>query len=51
VQLYTALIYGGTAVVTQIKRELAALLARDGLTLEQAVGRDAAHDPAAAGRK
>jgi len=50
-QLYTALIYGGTAVVTQIKRELAALLARDGLTLEQAVGRDAASDPAAAGRK
>jgi dihydroorotate dehydrogenase len=49
-QLYTALIYGGTAIVTQIKRELAALLARDGLTLEQAVGRDA-HTPAAAGRK
>jgi dihydroorotate dehydrogenase len=40
-QLYTALIYGGTAVVTQIKTELAALLARDGLSLEQAVGRDA----------
>lgn len=30
VQLYTALIYGGTALVTRIKRELAALLRRDG---------------------
>jgi dihydroorotate dehydrogenase len=30
VQLYTALIYGGTALVTTIKRELAALLRRDG---------------------
>jgi dihydroorotate dehydrogenase len=39
-QLYTALIYGGTAVVTQIKTELAALLARDGLSLPQAIGRD-----------
>ncbi len=32
VQLYTALIYGGTAVVTRIGRELAALLRRDGFT-------------------
>jgi dihydroorotate dehydrogenase len=30
VQLYTGLIYGGTAVVTRIKRELAALVRRDG---------------------
>ncbi|HYW52573.1 MAG TPA: quinone-dependent dihydroorotate dehydrogenase, partial [Dongiaceae bacterium] len=30
VQLYTGLIYGGTALVTRIKRELAALLKRDG---------------------
>jgi dihydroorotate dehydrogenase len=30
VQLYTGLIYGGTALVTRIKRELAALLRRDG---------------------
>jgi dihydroorotate dehydrogenase len=31
-QLYTALIYGGTAVVAQIGRELAALLRRDGFS-------------------
>ncbi len=30
VQLYTGLIYGGTALVTRIKRDLAALLRRDG---------------------
>jgi dihydroorotate dehydrogenase len=30
VQLYTGLIYGGTALVTRIKRELAELLRRDG---------------------
>ncbi|MDB5069109.1 MAG: hypothetical protein JWM87_220 [Candidatus Eremiobacteraeota bacterium] len=30
VQLYTGLIYGGTALVTRIKRELVALLRRDG---------------------
>jgi dihydroorotate dehydrogenase len=30
VQLYTGLIYAGTGLVTQIKRELAALLRRDG---------------------
>jgi dihydroorotate dehydrogenase len=40
VQLYTALIYGGTALVTRIKRELAALLRRDGFArVEDAVGR------------
>ncbi len=42
VQLYTALIYGGPDIVTQIKRELAGLLEHDGYaTLGQAVGRDA----------
>jgi dihydroorotate dehydrogenase len=39
VQLYTGLIYGGTALVTRIKRELAVLLLRDGYaTLREAVG-------------
>jgi dihydroorotate dehydrogenase len=39
VQLYTGLIYGGTALVTRIKRELAVLLMRDGYaTLGEAVG-------------
>ncbi len=39
VQLYTALIYAGTALVTRIKRELAVLLMRDGYgTLSEAVG-------------
>jgi dihydroorotate dehydrogenase len=39
VQLYTGLIYQGTAVVTRIKRELAVLLMRDGYaTLSEAVG-------------
>ena len=39
VQLYTGLIYGGTALVTRIKRELAVLLMRDGYaTLSDAVG-------------
>jgi dihydroorotate dehydrogenase len=32
VQLYTGLIYAGTALVTRIKRELAALLRRDGVS-------------------
>ncbi len=32
VQLYTALVYGGTSLVAQIGRELAALLRRDGFT-------------------
>jgi dihydroorotate dehydrogenase len=31
VQLYTGLIYGGTALVTRIKRELAVLIKREGL--------------------
>ncbi len=39
VQLYTALIFGGTAAVTRIKRELAALLRRDGFaSVAEAVG-------------
>lgn len=43
VQLYTALIYGGTSVVTTIKRELAQRLRADGFTsVAQAVGTAAA---------
>jgi dihydroorotate dehydrogenase len=39
VQLYTGLIYAGTTLVTQIKRELVTLLRRDGFaTVEAAVG-------------
>ncbi len=39
VQLYTGLIYSGTALVTRIKRELAVLLMRDGYgSLSEAVG-------------
>ncbi|HYZ17379.1 MAG TPA: quinone-dependent dihydroorotate dehydrogenase [Candidatus Acidoferrum sp.] len=39
VQLYTGLIYAGTALVTQIKRELASLLRRDGFaSVEEARG-------------
>ena len=39
VQVYTGLIYAGTALVTSIKRELATLLRRDGVgTLAEAVG-------------
>jgi len=42
VQLYTAMVYHGPAVVTRIKRSLAALLRRDGFAcVEQAVGVDA----------
>lgn len=42
VQLYTALVYDGPGLVARIKRELAALLRRDGFTsLTQAVGADA----------
>ena len=39
IQLYTGLIYQGTALVTRIKRELAVLLMRDGYaTLREAIG-------------
>lgn len=41
VQLYTGLIYGGTALVTRIKRELAALLRRDGVTSAREIARAA----------
>jgi dihydroorotate dehydrogenase len=42
VQLYTALIYQGPALVVQIRRDLAALLARDGIArVADAVGLDA----------
>jgi len=42
VQLYSALVYQGPGLVGRIKRELAALLTRDGFTsVAQAVGKDA----------
>ena len=41
VQLYTALVYQGPGAPRRISRGLAALLARDGLTLRDAIGRDA----------
>jgi len=41
VQLYSALVYQGPGLVTQIKRDLVDLLARDGFTsISQAVGAD-----------
>jgi dihydroorotate dehydrogenase len=47
VQLYTALVYRGPGLVARIKRELAALLARDGFaSLAHAVG-SAEHSPRA----
>jgi dihydroorotate dehydrogenase len=43
-QLYTALIYHGTVLVTDIKRDLAELLRRDGFTsISQAVGSKVVH--------
>jgi dihydroorotate dehydrogenase len=42
VQLYTGMVYGGPGLVGKIKRELAALLRRDGFkSVTQAVGLDA----------
>ena len=41
VQVYTALVYEGPGLPRRISRGLAALLRRDGLSLAQAVGRDA----------
>jgi dihydroorotate dehydrogenase len=41
VEVYTALIYEGPSLPKRIARGLAALLARDGLTLREAVGIDA----------
>jgi dihydroorotate dehydrogenase len=41
VQLYSALVYQGPALVNRIKRELVELLARDGFkSISQAVGAD-----------
>jgi dihydroorotate dehydrogenase len=42
VQLYTALVYEGPGLVARIKRDLAALLRRDGFrSVAEAVGADA----------
>jgi len=41
VQIYTALVYEGPGAPRSIARGLSRLLARDGLTLKQAIGRDA----------
>jgi dihydroorotate dehydrogenase len=42
VQLYTALVYHGPGLITRIKRDLVALLARDEFSsVAQAVGKDA----------
>jgi dihydroorotate dehydrogenase len=42
VQLYSALVYHGPSLVERIKRDLAALLARDGFTsVAAAIGADA----------
>lgn len=41
VQIYTALVYQGPRTPRRMARGLAALLARDGLTLREAIGRDA----------
>jgi dihydroorotate dehydrogenase len=44
VQLYTALVFAGPSLVTDIKKDLAELLRRDGLTcVAEAVGAQAAH--------
>ncbi len=41
VQLYSAMVYEGPALITRIKREMADLLARDGFAnIAQAVGAD-----------
>lgn len=41
VQVYTALVYEGPGLPRRISRGLAALLRRDGLTMSEAIGRDA----------
>jgi dihydroorotate dehydrogenase len=41
VQVYTALVYEGPGLPRRISRGLAGLLRRDGLTLKEAIGRDA----------
>jgi dihydroorotate dehydrogenase len=51
VQLYSALVFEGPALVRRIKKELAALLARDGFSsVSQAVGADLQPSSAAAPR-
>jgi dihydroorotate dehydrogenase len=42
IQLYTALVYGGPTVARDLATGLTLLLSRDGLTLHEAVGKDAA---------
>jgi len=42
VQLYSALVYKGPGLVTEIKRGLAQILDREGTSLDAALGRDAA---------
>ena len=44
-QLYSSMVYLGPFVAAEIARGLAALLERDGLTVQQAIGRDAATIP------
>lgn len=52
VQLYSALVYGGPCLASDIKTELAALLAADGYTnASQAVGADVRAGAAAAAKK
>jgi len=41
VQVYTGFVYEGPALAARLARGLARLLARDGLTLSEAVGKDA----------
>jgi dihydroorotate dehydrogenase len=41
IQIYTALVYQGPSLPRRLERGLAKLLERDGLTLDQAIGKDA----------
>lgn len=52
VQLYTALVYRGPGLVAEIKRDLAALLRRDGFaSVAAAIGADHPHPAAKPGRR
>jgi dihydroorotate dehydrogenase len=42
IQVYTALVYEGPSLPRRLERGLAKLLERDGLTLTEATGKDAA---------
>jgi dihydroorotate dehydrogenase len=42
IQVYTALVYEGPSLPGRLERGLAKLLERDGLTLAEATGKDAA---------